>query len=742
MNRKYLFCLVSILVSLVGSVKTSLAQTAAGNGNAPTSFVTKATRAQLIPRLDGDVLKDPAYSIAAPLAEFWQTAPDEGQPATERTDVRILYTPDTLYIGVVCYDRSMQEMVVSENRRDPSLADMDAIQIILDTYRDGQNGFIFGTNPAGNEYDAQVTYEGELSMLASRTGSTGGFNLNWDGSWEVRTTVGEFGWSAEFAIPFRTLRYSSGNPQTWGLNIQRNIRRRKEIAYWVKLPRQFNLNKVSLAGTLQGLEVPVPQNLKFIPYALTNLRSSARDPRSVYTGEVGADLKYSITPSITLDATYNTDFAQVEVDEQQFNLDRFDLFFPEKRPFFLENAGVFDVGSPGEVELFFSRRIGIGPGGGVVPIIGGARLSGKIGDTKAGLFTMQTERVEGIAQANHFSAARLNHELPNRSSVGAMFVNRQGTGNGAPSDDYNRTVALDGRWGIGQFTQVLGFAARTFTPRFADKQYGFKLGVSHNEPAWTIESHYTEIAENFNPEAGFLRRKAYRKTESVILHRYRPADFLTLQEMRPHIAYRGFWNFSGFQETGFLHFDSHWEFKSGNEIHTGVNFKKDGVTTPFTLYPGIAVPAGTYNNVETQIVTMTNKAAWVNLDATWLYGGYFSGTYFSMSPSVKIRSGEQFNAQLTWVRNDVRLREGNFTTNILRTRLSYAFTPRMFVQGLVQYNDVTKNVSTNVRFGWIQTSNTGLFLVYNENTDVVGTAWYFKDRSVVVKYSYLIDVLE
>ncbi len=739
--RNQSIIVTACLFILLCTQETQSQSVGSTNSSSP-AYIATATRAQVAPVLDGDVLNDPAYKNAQSLTAFWQTAPDEGQPATERTEIRIVYTRDTLYIGVVCYDRNPQEIVISENRRDASLADMDAIQIIFDTYHDGQNGFIFGTNPAGIEYDAQVTYEGELSMLAQRSGSTGGFNLNWDGSWEVRTKVEDFGWSAEFAIPFRTLRYGSGNPQTWGMNIQRNIRRRKETAYWAKLPRQFNLNKVSLAGTLQGLEVPIPQNLKFVPYALGKMKRTAGNARAVYTSQVGGDLKYSITPSLTLDVSYNTDFAQVEVDEQQVNLDRFDLFFPEKRPFFLENAGVFDVGSPGEVELFFSRRIGIGPNGIVVPIVGGARLSGKIGSTKIGLLNMQIEKVEGITQANNFAAARFNHEFADRSSFGALFVNRQGSGSEVPSNDYNRTMAVDGRWWIGQYTNLQGFDAQTFTPGLGGREHALRVGVSHNDPGWTVESYYNEVGENFNPEVGFLRRYGYRKSESVILHRYRPSDFLKLQEIRPHVSYRGFWNFSGLQETGFLHFDNHWEFKSGHEIHTGINFKKDGVVTPFEVYTGIMVPSGTYNNVETQIVVMTNKADWMSLDGMFFYGGFFSGNYFSMNPTLKVRSGEQFNVQLTWNWNDIRLREGNFMTNIIRTRIAYSFTPRIFVQGLFQYNDVIKNFSTNVRFGWIQTSNTGLFVVYNENTDVAGTTYSFKDRSIVIKYSYLIDVLD
>ncbi|MBI4429174.1 MAG: carbohydrate binding family 9 domain-containing protein [Ignavibacteriales bacterium] len=701
----------------------------------PTAWAQRVNNA---PVIDGEVENDLAYAKAMPLTEFWQVKPDDGQPASERTEVRVVYTSDTLYFGVICYDSSPSEIIVSENRRDALLDETDCVQILLDTYRDKQNGFIFGTNPGGLEYDAQITKEGELSMLAQTTGSTGGFNLNWDGSWEVRTMTGSFGWSAEFAIPFRTLRYAGSNPQTWGLNIQRNIRRRKETAFWSKIPRQFTINRVSYAGELLGLNLPIPKNLKFIPYALGKTRQTPNRRNPPLIGQSGFDMKYSVTPSLTLDGTINTDFAQVEVDEQQVNLDRFDLFFPEKRPFFLENAGVFDVGSPGEVELFFSRRIGIGPNGHIIPIVGGARLSGKIGRMSMGLMDMQTRSVEGVAPSNNFLAARVNQELPNRSALGALVVRRQGSVN----SDYQGTVAADARWGIGEFNHVLGFLAKTFNDGSVAERHALKIGFSHQSPGWTAETHFTEVAPNFNPEVGFLRRRSYRKSESVVLRRYRPDDVLGLQELRPHISYRGFWNFTGFQETGFLHFDNHWEFKTGDEIHTGVNFKKDGVTTSFEIHPGIFIPAGTYDNTELQFVLRSNQGAVISTDGMYFYGGFFTGKYFSMNPVVKMRAGDRFNVLVGWNHSNVNLAQGSFTVNILRTRISYSFTPRMFLQGLFQTNDRTHTWSGNIRFGWLQSANTGLFIVVNELHEWMQGIGALQDRSVIVKYTHLFELLD
>jgi hypothetical protein len=743
---------------LVLFVSNSLAALAARHGhsaddpksanNAPAKVA--ATRVDAPPNLDGRVLDDPAWANAAPVTDFWQTTPDEGQPATERTEVRIIYTAEKIYFGVVCHDRQPSNMVISDSRRDSPLDETDCFQIILDTYRDRQNGFVFGTNPAGIEYDGQVTNEGQGDSSPSarqQAGSGGGFNLNWDASWEVRTAISDSGWSAEFAIPFRTLRYARGSTQTWGVNFQRNLRRRNETAFWAPLPRQFNLFRLSRAGELQGLDITSQRNLKIMPYALSNAnRKFPAEKNTQWDGAIGGDLKYSLTPSLTLDATYNTDFAQVEVDEQQVNLERFNLFFPEKRPFFLENAGLFSVGTPGEVELFFSRRIGIGPDGREVPIVGGGRLSGKIGATNVGLLNMQTEAVDAITQANNFTVARVSRELPNRSGVGAMLVNRQGTGerevNG--ENEYNRTFAVDGRWGIGQYTLLSGFAARTVTPGSANEQYAYKLAFTRDSKSWLLQQNYTEVAPNFNPEVGFLRRRSYRKTETLIFHRYRPQNFLGLHEIRPHVSYRGFWNFSGFQETGFLHVDSHWEWKNGYEVHTGINFTREGITDAagFKIYPGVVVPKGTYDHREAQIVMNTNQGARLSFQSRFTIGGFFGGDRISSSGTLKFRAGERFNTELTLNRNDVDLPAGSFVTNVVRTRVSYSFTPRIFVQSLLQYNDLDDVWSTNLRLGWLQSANTGLFIVYNELRDTGDNTLDLRERSFIVKFSRLFDLLD
>ena len=728
-------------IAVVLLTATSLAAQPASDPDDPRPFAADAVHVDTPPEVDGRVLDDPAYAAAEVITGFTQNNPFEGQPSSERTEIRIVYTDATLYIGAVLYDREPDRIIVSDARRDASLEETDSFRILLDTFDDDQNGFVFGTNPAGIEYDAQVDNNGQGNFVRAGQGggSIGGFNINWDGSWTVRTRTSDIGWEAEFAIPFRTLRFAVGpGPQTWGLNFQRNIRRRNENAFWTPLPRQFDLNRVSLAGALTGLELREPRNLKLIPYALGQMAEApVIDEASDLQTDAGADLKYSITPSLTLDLTVNTDFAQVEVDEQQVNLNRFNLFFPEKRPFFLENAGFFSVGAPGEVEMFFSRRIGIGPEGLPIPILGGARLSGKVGRTNIGLLNMQTRSFEDIEPANNYTVVRLQQELPNRSAVGMMFNNRTGVGDLAPDDDYNRVAAVDGKLGIGAGGEISGFAARSQTPGFESDQYAYKVFSRYDSEAWMLQAGFTEVADHFNPELGFLSRSGFRKVEALIHRRLRPENRFGFKELRPHTSFRSYWNFQGVNETLFWHIDNHWEWLNGYELHTGFNITREGVVDAFEIYPGVVVPPGTYDHIEAQLVGWTNQGARVSLNVRTVIGGFFGGDRISTRTMLAMRLSEVFVSTVTYNRNDVDLPGGAFTTNLVGARVSYAFTPRIFVQGLFQVNDRDDLWSANVRLGWLQAANTGLFVVYNQ-TNVDQNLF---NRSMTVKYSRVFDLL-
>ncbi|MBX2817322.1 MAG: carbohydrate binding family 9 domain-containing protein [Saprospiraceae bacterium] len=693
------------------------------------------------PIVDGEIQADPVWQRIAPITNLRQQRPDFDQEASERTEVRIAYDNKHLYVSAVCFDREPDKIVITDSRRDGSLENTDAFLFIIDTYYDRQNGFVFGTNPDGMEYDAQVDNEGQGNFSGNRQqrGVIGGFNLNWDASWVIRTQRGDYGWSAEFQIPLKSIRFRLGDDLTWGFNFQRNISRTNEVDLWSLLPLGIQLRRTSLAGTLTGMNMKNPGNLKLIPYVLGSVARDHTDEagKTKARGDAGIDLKYSVTPSVTLDLTYNTDFAQVEVDDQQVNLDRFNLFFPEKRPFFLENAGLFTVGAPGEVDLFFSRRIGIADGGRQVPIIGGARLSGKLNNTNVGLLNMYTDDItdEGI-QKNAFTVARVNHEFRGtRSSLGGAFINRSGLG--GFENDHNSTFAIDGKYGIGPKAQVEGFFAQSATPGTNEGQHAYQLSTGYNWGGWLLRAAYTEVGKGFNPEVGFLLREDFRKADFLVFRTFRAGENSKMLENRPHISYRGYWNSEGFQETGFLHIDNHWVWRNLFEIHTGINFTKEGVTQDFEISSGVNVPAATYNHIETQIVIITNPSKPVSISTRHVNGGFFGGKRYAQSGTLSLRLGDKFISEWRVAHNDIRLPDGKFIADILGTRIAYNFTPNVFLQSLIQYNNVSKTAAVNVRFGWLQQANTGLFVVFNHGR-VDGLP---QSTSFIVKYSKLFDVI-
>ena len=724
--------------------------------------VARAVSVEDPPTLDGEVLGDPVWAAVEPVSGFRQSAPDEGRPATERTEVRVVFTADTIYFGIVCYDRDPSGIIVSDSRRDSSMNDADSFQMVLDTFSDQQNGFVFGTTPAGQEYDGQVTDEGGGRSLFGgggrggfSRGSGGGFNVNWDGAWQVRTSTSDVGWSAEFAIPFRTIRYPAREHQSWGVNFQRNIRRRNETAFWAPLPRQYNLYRVSMAGQLAGISAPIgfTGNLQLTPYVVGEIatRDAAPDRNPLALGDVGVDLKYSVTSGLTFDATYNTDFAQVEVDNQQINLNRFNLFFPEKRPFFLENAGVFSVNNQGpasgmnlgQTELFFSRRIGIDDAGAPIPILGGARLSGKVSDgVTIGFLNMQTETVDGSGAPNNFTVARVRRDLPNRSSIGGLFVNRQGVGSLAPADDYNRTYAVDGRWGIGQNGLVQGFVGRTQTPGRTGRDHALSLSTRYDSEAWRFISGYQENGEDFNPEVGFLRRTGgFRKFDLGLNNTSRPDGFLKFQELTPHMSFTRFWTLDGIMETSFLHLHFQGEFEDSSSAGVAFDIQSEAVFEEFSV-SSIPVPPGQYDFNEVQYSYNYDRSAPISFGMRATVAGFFGGDILTLRPSINARYGETFNLSLSYSRNDIDLPNGSIITNLTSVRAAYNFSPRLFVQTLLQHNDSADIWSVNFRVGWLQDANTGLFLVYNETEGIGDVVPSFAGRSVILKYSYLFDVLD
>ena len=711
--------------------------------------VAHGARTATPPTIDG-LLGEEAWAEAPVITNFVQHEPFEGRPATERTEVRILFDADALYIGAWMFDRDPAGIRTGENRRDANVRDADALMIVLDTFLDRQNAYVFGTTPVGIEYDGQVTKDGGGGISTSRrtqsgAGTGGGFNINWDGSWEVATSIDDQGWYAEFRIPFATLRYGGGGRQAWGLNIARTVRRTNEEVFWAPLPRHRTLYRISEAGTLQDIETPTRRTMRVTPYALSSAhRDFAATTTTNWSTEVGGDAKIGLTPGLNLDLTYNTDFAQVEVDEQQVNLTRFSLFFPEKRPFFLENAGTFSVGSPRAgselgLDMFFSRRIGIGDNGELVPIVGGGRLSGKAGGFTVGLLDIQTEAV-GVAgiPANNYSAGRVLREFPNRSQIGALVVNRLNTDS---TSDHNLTYAMDGRWGIGENVNLDFYAARTETADLNGREHALGFTGAYQARDWDFGVQYREVGEDFNPEVGFLPRDDYRLIIGRVQRNIRIPSARWLRELRPHILVREFYGFDGFNQTGYIHIDNAVAFENGAVLSTAINVRREGLQTPFDIADGITVPAATYDFVETLWRFNTNQSAAWSINGIVTVGGFFSGHRKSFQGTLTSRIGTTWVAAFRFNYDDVDLAQGSFENTLTSLRVAYSFTPRIFVQSLIQHNNQNDNFSGNVRFGWLSTAGTGLFVVFNEVRRTVFPTGPV-DRALVVKFTKQFGILQ
>ena len=720
----------------------------------------------LAPTIDGR-LDDRAWADADVLAGFVQREPMEGRSVSERTEVRVVYDDEAMYVGAWMFDSDPSSLVVGQTLRDASVNDSDAFVMVIDTYLDRQNGFVFGTTPAGIEYDGQVSNEGRGGGgggggARQQRGSGGGFNLNWDGSWEVATSTDERGWYAEMRIPFSTLRYGQGGEQKWGINFERNIRRRSEQSVWAPIPRQFNLYRVSMAGTLD-LQAPAKRIVTVSPYVLGDAFKdyTVAAPDADFGQRIGGDAKVGINQSLTLDLTVNTDFAQVEVDDQQVNLTRFSLFFPEKRAFFLENAGTFSVGSGRSAELFFSRRIGLASGS-EVPIQAGARLTGKVGGLQIGVLNIQTDDLsklslygppEQIAPTNNFGVIRLFQEFDNRTRFGGILVSRLNT---TTTDDYNMTYGLDGRLGVGQALTFDGWMGLTTTPvpsgeadtrtGFNNGEYGFNAGSNYVTRDWQISGGYRQIGDTFNPEVGFLNRSAYRQVNTRILRHLRTDGISWFREFRPHISWNQFWSLGGFSESYLVHVDNHFAFENGAFFQLpGLNFTGEGLEQPFEIREGIVIPAGSYNNIDMQFRANTNRGAPLSISGGWEWGGFFSGTRFGPNATVNYRFQDRFALSVSANYFDVRLDEGSFTTALYRLAGSYSFTPRLYLQANVQYSDDTENLGTNIRLGWLDTAGTGLFIVYNDTEHLgefarTGIVAGPRQRQLVIKYSRLFDL--
>lgn len=707
--RFLLFITFHCLVGL-----TALAQLDHGR----TRNIGKAVELTVLPVLDGDVKNDPAWRNLTPLSDFVQLTPENGKAATRKTEVFFGFSDQYLHVGVICYENDPKDIVVSSNG-----FESDSFAMVLDTFLNGQTGFAFGTNPIGEEYDGSVADEFS--------------DWNWSTLWKVKTQYIDAGWSAEFEIPFASISYGNGDRQTWAVNFARVTQTNNEISYWSPVPTQFSMYRLSLAGHIEGIKVP-PQrkNLKVTPYVTTGREETSwLDEATTHEDQdAGFDVKYSLTPSLTLDLTYNTDFAQVESDQLQVNLGRFSLFFPETRPFFLENAGIFNVWGSG-VELFHSRRIGIGSGGVKLPISGGVKVTGKVGPNhNVGLLLMRADN-DTLSSESDFFVARYQRELDNRSTVGVIATRRD------EQDATRHTLGIDGQWGVGDQTEFNGFLAQTETPGEKDDEHAFALQARFNAPVWRYNFGYSEVGKGFNPAVGFVGRSNYRRVEGTLHHSWQMEDAMGLKEWNQYYFYDGYWDFDGNQESGVLHLETWFVWKNGADFWPAVEFIREGVKEDFFI-AGELIPAGDYDTIEYSLNGATPSTKAVRANVNLFHGGFYNGDRFGANVFLSFQTDRRWRLFLAYQHNDIDLpnQPEAFTVDLGQVGATYAFTAKTQLSALFQHNAADDVVAMNVRFSWLRSANTGFFVGYNEFDDRGGSLGYFR-KEILVKYTHLFDVL-
>ena len=698
-------------------------------------------------KLDGH-LDEPVYSSVKSFSGLIQNQPDAGKASSQKTDIWVFFDDDNFYVSARCWDAGgAKALVANEMRRDNNqISSNDNFGIVIDTFFDHHNGYIFFVNPLGAMRDLQLTNEGNS-------------NQDWNPVWNIRTDIFDQGWTVEMKIPFKSIRYRPGAEQVWGFNVRRSIRKRNEFAYLTALPPTEGSGawlRVSRAATLVGLEAPTNnRNLDIKPYAIGGVRSDrTANPVVSKKGEAdaGVDVKYGLTKGLTLDLSYNTDFAQVEVDEQQVNLTRFNLFFPEKREFFLEGRGIFEFARPnflrGSVpvggivpDLFFSRQIGLNRGR-VIPIMAGGRLTGRVGKTTIGMLNMETDAEEtSRTKRTNFSVFRVRRDLLRRSIVGAMYTGRSESIR-APGHA-NHAIGVDGAFSFFDNVNLNGYVARSVTSGAAASQLSYQTRLDYNADKYGLELDHLFVGKDYNPEVGFVQRPDIRRT--VVSPRFSPRPRKRVKSVRQFTwdsTLEFIQNNAGDLVTRDLAATFNTEFQRSDRTNVTLHRIHDRLDAPFRLVGGPTIKPGAYDFQNVTALYGFGSHRKISGSVSALVGTYYDGTQRAVTISGgRVQVTPQFSlepsASINWFDFDY----GSLTARVVRTRVNYTFSPRMYVSGIVQYNSSTKSVSTNFRWRWEYIPGSELFVVYTDenNTQLVpGRASTFLNRALAVKVNRLL----
>jgi Domain of unknown function (DUF5916) len=681
----------------------------------PTLHVTRTTAAI---RVDGR-LDEPAWQTQDSATDFITALPRDGYPASERTVVHVLFDGETLYVGAYLYDSQPDKLYSPGLEQDFDTHEADLFGVAFDTFLDRQNALMFAINPAGAMYDSQAFSD-------SRE-----VNNAWEGVFTARTSIQSDGWSVEIAIPLRTFRFkATDGEQLWGVNFLRRIRRLNEDSYWAPLKRQFRVHKMSRAGTLAGLDqMRQGRNLTVKPWV--SAKSTAGDARTALGDAGGAfdagfDAKYGVTSRLTLDVTALTDFSQVEVDQEQVNLTRFSLFFPEKRDFFLENDGIFTFGDvterttrtgsgPRDFKLFYSRSVGLSGDRRPIPILGGARLSGRAGGTEIGFLNMQTRTSDG-SPAENFAVARVRRNIGTTADVGVMLINRQATADGA-TGTWNRSFGMDANVRPHRYMLINSYVAATDGPEQEGDRYSGYVQMAWRDAIWDASTFVKHVGEDFRPGVGFILRSAMEQAYATFGAHPQPG-IRYVQELNPYIEASGIRNLDGQLETRWVKPGLDVTMVDGGALTFAWEdrFERLFEATPIA---GIVVAAGDYRFGDASVKYTSSGARKLSGSLGLSRGTFYDGDKTSATATASVRPSPHVGLEAFLQHNDLSLGGESERADVYGGRIRYAASTRFFASAFVQYIDAQDELVTNARLNYIHAPLSDLFLVYTERRNLV-----------------------
>ncbi|MFC1716666.1 DUF5916 domain-containing protein [Candidatus Poribacteria bacterium] len=699
----------------------------------------RAYRTAVKIKVDG-VLDEADWGRAKPITKFFQVQPNEGEPITQPTEVRILYDDKNIYFGYTCYDSDMHKLILNEMRRDAhGLYSNDHGFLLLDPYNARRSAVFFRFNAIGGIEDAAVSNCGD-----SR-------NDSWDIVWKCHGKVNDDNWTVEIAIPFNQLRFGKSDVMTWGMNLGRQVARNDEIATWCPVPKSYGpmaKYRTAYFGDLIGLEGISPsRHLELLPYLSGGVERMEGENDGTY--DAGLDAKYSITTNLTADVTLNTDFAQVEADQEQVNLTRFSLFFPEKRPFFMEGASLFDFGvprpsfrRPPPLLLFYSRSIGLVEGY-AIPIIAGAKLTGKVsnrfGQYGVGLLNVTTdeyhnEEVEEDEEPIHelrtnYTVLRLKRDVLSGSSIGVMAINEQ------DSDNYNRSAGLDFSFRPGKKLDINGLWARTFEEGVTGQNNAFYLGGNWQSDPFRLSGSYTDIGEFFNPAVGFIRREDIRHIRASAQYSSWPRKF-GIRSIDIGPEFEVVYTRDNELATRDVSLDSDFELEAGGSIGFNLQHIEDNLEEEFEIREDVFIPVGEYKFPEFRASYRTDGNRKVSGSFSANFGDFYGGERRGFGIDVNVKPNARLSVESMFDFNRIILPQDTFNASIFGSRVSYSFSTKLFAKLFAQWNSDREALSANFLINYIYRPGSDFYLVVNQSYETEDETLHHQETTIIGKITY------